>query len=121
VVINTVLAYQFATSWGIIGIAVASSISSTLSVLAMMLILKLRYFRKNSYLSWRHLLLFLIASGVMGGLLQPIIAKVTFSHDWWMLTVEIVLVSALGAAIYGAVLFILLRREFLKLLRGLND
>lgn len=121
VVINTILAYQFATSWGIIGIAVASSISSTLSVLAMMVVLKLRYFRKNSYLSWDHLLIFLIASGVMSGLLQQIIARVSFSHQWWMLTAEIILLSAAGAAIYGAVLFVFLRRDFLKLLRGLND
>lgn len=121
VLTNTLLAYHFATSWGIIGIAVASSISSTISVLAMMLVLKIKYFRSNNYLSWKHLFAFLVASAVMSGLLQQLIAKTTFSHQWWMLTAEIILLSVVGAVIYGLVLFITLRQEFLKLLRGLHD
>lgn len=121
VLLNTILAYTLATSWGVIGIAVASSISSTVSVLAMMVVLKVRYFRKISYTPFRHFFIFVFASTVMSYLLQQVIFRISFAHQWWMLTAEIILLSAAGAAIYGAVLFVFLRRELFQLVRGLND
>src|SRR5690606_16647295 len=120
VAINTILALYFSKTMGIVGVGLASSLSNTFSLLAILFILRWKYFQKISFFSLKNFFLFSIASGVMAALLLQLQSFMTFSDHWWWLFTEIVLMTFLGMVIYAAVTFLFFGKKWLEMVRALG-
>jgi putative peptidoglycan lipid II flippase len=120
VLINTLLALYFSKTMGIAGVGLASAISSTLSLVAFVIILKWKYFKEASFLSLQNFSIFLGASGVMAYLLNQLTIQIPFSDHWMPLLFQISLLTIAGVAIYGSVTFLFLRKRWVELVRTLG-
>jgi len=121
VVLNTVLALYLSKTMGISGIGLASSISGTLTLIILLGLMKWKYFKNTPFFSISHFILFLVSSGIMAAFLRALIEGITWSDQWYYLVSEIVLMSILGVAIYGAITFLFLRKKWILLVRSLGE
>jgi putative peptidoglycan lipid II flippase len=120
VVANTALAWYLSSSMGVTGIGLSSSITSSLSVIILIFILTKKYLKGHSFFPLKNTIVFLAASGVMTYLLSQVSNSFAYSDGTLMLIGQILLMTGLGAAIYGAVVFVFLRKRLFDLVRTLG-
>jgi len=120
VALNTALALYFSKTMGIAGVGLASAVSSTLSMIAFMVLLKWKYFKEVSFLSLKNFSLFTLASGLMAYLLDQVILHFPFSVHTLPLLFQISLITVTGMAIYGSLTFLFLRKRWVELVRTLG-
>jgi putative peptidoglycan lipid II flippase len=120
VIANTILAWYLSQSMGVIGIGLSSSITSTISVILLIWILTKKYLKGHSFFPVKNTAIFLVGASVMTFLLTHISNSFTYSEGTLMLIGQIILMTALGAVIYAAVVFIFLRNRLFELLRTLG-
>jgi len=121
VIVNTILAIILVHTFGVAGIGLASSISSTASLVVLMILLQWKYFKKNLFFPFGRFFGFVLASGVMAVLVERIMTLVSFSSQWIMLLGEVILITSFGIGIYLAITFIIFRRHFFTLIKTLGD
>ncbi len=120
VIVNTVLAWYLSQRMGVIGIGLSSSITSSLAVIVLTFILTKKYLKGHSFFPFKNTLIFLIASGVMTFILSSISNSFSYADGTLMLISQIILMTTLGAGIYGAVVFLFLRRGLFRLVKTLG-
>lgn len=120
VVVNTGFALFFSRTMGVAGVGLASSVSSTLSLIAFMAVLKWKYFPKASFFSLKHFSFFVIASGAMAALLMPLLSQVSISDHWAALLGQIFFFTAMGMVIYAAITFLFFGRKWVPMVRTLG-
>lgn len=113
---NTILAIVLSKTIGIAGIGLSSSISSTLSLIALMLILKWKYIKTSSFFSFANTAVFLISAGIMSWLLSQVSQMFSYSDQALVLLGQMIMMVGLGVVIYLAVAFVLLRRKLIELI-----
>ncbi|MGE3278767.1 MAG: murein biosynthesis integral membrane protein MurJ [Candidatus Altimarinota bacterium] len=120
VVVNTGLALYFSKTLGIAGVGLASAVSSTLSMVAFLILLKWKYFQKLSFISWSHLLIFIISSAVMTSLVDQVLSRFDLSQFTLGLFLQIMVLTILGMAVYGISTFLFLRKKWLGMVSTLG-
>ncbi|MDP3975625.1 MAG: murein biosynthesis integral membrane protein MurJ [bacterium] len=120
VIINTLLALELSKDMGVAGVGLASSISVTLAVLACGAVLRWKYLREGGFFSISYCFAFLVASIVMTACLQLILSGFTWSERLIPLLLQLTGLVALGMLIYAGMMALLLKKQFLILLRELR-
>lgn len=116
VISNTILAVVLSKTIGVAGIGLSSAVTSTLSLIALMMILKWRYIKESSFFSFSNTAIFFISAGIMTWLLGQIAEMFTYSDQAIILLGQMIMMTGLGIIIYLSVAFIFLRRKLIELI-----
>lgn len=121
VVLNTALAIYLSIEIGVLGIGLASSVSSTVSLVAMMAILRWKHLKAETFFSVKNFVIFVLASGSMAYLVTNIMNFVEMSDSWLVLLAQIIGLAGFGIVIYGAVLFLFFKRRLFGMISSLGS
>ena len=121
VLINTVLVIYFAGTMGVAGIGLASSISMSLSLVAMLVILHRKYLKTQKFLNLKNIAIFTTAGGVMSYLISLVMQNISLSGSWIILFIQTTALTILGAIIYMLIGFIFLRKRLFELIKTIGN